>query len=130
VLGVALNPADGVASYHILGERAHVPTVYTMAHLPSAELAARRQAAFQDILREWQPMQGSDLYAIQCPCRPDCGCIPLNEVPRIVLSSCMYVGELDYFFVEQPFLALYGFRIRWHCDECESEMACKFPMNP
>ena len=99
-----------------------------MAHLPNAEIQARRNHASQDIIQEWHKMQGSDWYALQCPCRPDCGCMPQNEVPRIVLSQCMYVGELDYFFVEQPFLAKYGFRVRWHCDACESELACGFPM--
>ena len=66
-----------------------------MAHLPSAEIAARRQAATQDIIEEWQTMQGSEWYAIQCPCRIDCLCMPQQEVPRIVLNNCMYVGELD-----------------------------------
>ena len=77
------------------------------------------------ILSEWQ---GAEWVAIQCPCRIDCGCMPLNEVPRIVLPNCLYAGELDYFFVAQPFLATYGFRVRWHCDECEDEMACGFPL--
>ena len=99
-----------------------------MAHLPYTEIQARRNHASQDIILEWDKMQGSDWYAIQCPCRPDCKCMPQNEVPRIVLSQCMYVGELDFFFVEQPFLAKYGFRVRWHCDACESELACGFPM--
>ena len=98
-----------------------------MAHLPSAEIAARRQAATQEIIDEWQTMKGSEWYAIQCPCRIDCFCMPQQEVPRIVLNNCMFVGELDYFFVSQPFQAAYGFRVRWHCDECESEMACGFP---
>ena len=83
-----------------------------MAHLPTAEIQARRQHATQDILQEWQAIQGLEWYAVQCPCRHDCGCMPHNEVPRIVLSQCLYVGELDYFFVEQPFLATYGFRVR------------------
>ena len=100
-----------------------------MAHLPTAEIEARRQHATQDIIQEWLPIQGTEWYAIQCPCRPDCGHMPHDEVPRIVLSQCMYVGELDYFFVQQPFLATYGFRVRWHCDECEAEMACGFPMS-
>ena len=99
-----------------------------MAHLPDTEIQARRNHASQDIILEWDKMQGSDWYAIHCPCRPDCGCMPQDEVPRIVLSQCMYVGELDFFFVEQPFLAEYGFRVRWHCDSCESELACGFPM--
>ena len=100
-----------------------------MAHLPSAEIEARRQHASQDIIQEWQSKQGLAWYAIQCPCRPDCGCMPHDEVPRIVLAQCLYVGELDFFFVQQPFLATYGFRVRWHCDECHGEMACGFPMN-
>ena len=98
-----------------------------MARLPNAEIDARRQHATQDIVQEWQAMQGAAWYDLQCPCHPDCGCMPNNEVPRIVSSQCIYVGELDC-FVEQPFLANYGFRVRWHCDECESEMACGFPM--
>ena len=98
-----------------------------MAHLPSAEIAARRQAATQDIIEEWQTMQGSEWYAIQCPCRIDCLCMPQQEVPRIVLNNCMYVGELDYFIVTQPFQAAYGFTVTWHCDICQSEMACGFP---
>ena len=99
-----------------------------MAHLPHAEIQARRAAATQDIISVWQGMQGAQWYAIQCPCRPDCNCMLVHEVPRIVLSNCMYVGELDYFYVDQPFLATYHFRVRWHCDECGSEMACGFPM--
>ena len=99
-----------------------------MAHLPAAEIALRREAATQDILSVWNTMQGAIWYSLQCPCRIDCGCMPEDEVPRIVLNNCMYVGELDYFFVTQPFEAAYGFKVRWHCDECESEMACGFPM--
>ena len=94
-----------------------------MAHLPSAEIAARREAATQDILSVWNTIQGAEWYSLQCPCRIDCGCMPEDEVPRIVLNNCMYVGELDYFFVTQHFEATYGFRVRWHCDEFESEMA-------
>ncbi|CAL4112029.1 unnamed protein product, partial [Meganyctiphanes norvegica] len=110
--GVALNPADGVASYHILGERAHVPTVYTMAHLPSAELAARRQAAFQDILREWQPMQGSDWYAIQCPCRPDCGCIPSMKCQELFCHhACMWENSTIFSSSNRS----------WHCMASESD---------
>ena len=99
-----------------------------MAHLPQAEIQARRASATQNIISVWQTKQGAEWYAIQCPCQPDCLCMPVDEVPRIVLSNCLYVGELDYFFVDQPFLPTYNFRVRWHCDECESEMACGFPM--
>ena len=100
-----------------------------MAHLPSAEIEARRQHASEDIIQEWSNIQGAQWYAIQCPCRPDCGHMPEEEIPRTVLSQCMWVGELDFFFVVQPFLVEYGFRVRWHYNECESELACGFPLN-
>ena len=74
-----------------------VVLLVTMAHLPSAEIAARREAATQDILSVWNTIQGAEWYSLQCPCRIDCGCMPEDEVPRIVLNNCMYVGELDYF---------------------------------
>ena len=99
-----------------------------MANLPRAEIAARREAATQDILSIWNTMQGAKIYAHQCPCRIDCGHMPEDQVPRIILNNCMFVGELDYFYVAQSFLATYGFRVIWHCDECQEEMACGFPM--
>ena len=100
-----------------------------MAHLPSAEIAARREAATQDIISVWNTIHRAEWYCLQCPCRIDCGCMPEDEVPRIVRNNCMYVGELDYFFVTQPLQAIYGFKVRWHCYECESETACGFPMS-
>ena len=60
-----------------------------MAHLPANELANRRLEAFQDILDEWHTVQGNEWYAIQCPCRPDCGHMPPHEIPRLILSSCL-----------------------------------------
>ena len=102
-------------------------TIGRMAHLPQAELIARRNAASQDIIAEWQQLKGQDWYALQCPCRIDCGCMPEIEVPRLVLSNCLYPGELDYFFVVQPFYATYDFKVRWHCDDCKEEMSCGEP---
>ena len=99
-----------------------------MAHLPSAEIQARRGQATQRIIQEWENVRGAPWYAIMCPCSIDCFCMPINEVPRLVLTQCLYVGELDFFFVTQPFHSEYGFRVRWHCDECMNEMACGFPM--
>ena len=93
-----------------------------MAHLPNAEIEARRNAASQEIIQEWQANQGKEWYAIQCPCRIDCGCMPEDEIPRIILSNCMFPGEYDYYFVTQPFKATYGFKVRWHCDECLEEL--------
>ena len=99
-----------------------------MGHLPGAEIAARREAATQDILSVWYQMQGAQIYALQCPRRIDCRHMPENEVPRIVINNCLYVGELNFFYVIQPFLATYGFEVLWHCDECQEEMACGMPM--
>ena len=98
-----------------------------MAHLPAAEIEARRNASSQDIIAMWQTIMGQEWYALQCPCKIDCGCMPENEVPRIILSNCVYPGELDYFFVVQPFRVTYGFKLRWHCDSCHSELGCGEP---
>ena len=100
---------------------------HKMAHLPAAELEARKNAARQEVLAVWQGNQGQQWYALQCPCKVDCGCMPVAEVPRVILSFCMYPGEYDFFFVTQPFQATYGFKVRWHCDECHSELACGEP---
>ena len=79
------------ASFRKLGLPPHL---FIMAHLPSAEIQARREAAMKDILDEWQ---GAEWVAIQCPCRNDCMCMPVNEVERVVLTFCLYPGELDFF---------------------------------
>ena len=94
-----------------------------MAHLPAAEIQARRNAAINEILEEWQ---GNSEVAILCPCRIACNCMAVTEVERIILSFCLYPGELDYFYT-QPFNATHGFKVRWHCDQCQEEMACGFP---
>ena len=31
------------------------------------------------------------------------------------------------FIVHQPIFQQYGFKVRWHCDECRAEMACGTP---
>ena len=100
--------------------------LFQMDNLPRAEIAARREAATQDILPIWNTTQGAKIYALQCPCKIDCGCMPEDQVPRIIMNNCMFVGELGYFYVTQPFLDTYGFRVTWHCDDCKEEMACGF----
>ena len=101
-----------------------------MAHIPPAERELRFNDAKQQLLQSRQELDGpvSDWYIIQCPCRPDCECISKEEVPRLVFSPCLYVGELDRFYVEQPFLETHGFRVMWICDLCNSEFCCGFPM--
>ena len=110
--------------YYIYWRNCITFLISIMAHLSQAEILARREHATQDIIQEWQSMQGAEWYVLQCPCRPNCDCMPYNEVPCIILSQCLYVGELDFFFVEQPFFyQIMGFvfggivmnvRVKWH----------------
>ena len=95
-----------------------------MAHMSPAQISARRQEATLSILSMWETMKGAVSYALQCPCEIDCWCMPHDEVPRIILNKCMYVGKLEYFVVQQPFLDQQGFRLSCFCDDCHSEMAC------
>ena len=74
-----------------------------------------------------QPQQDKTWYAMMCPCDIDCHHMPEEEVPRLRIPRCYYPGELDYFFVTQPFLQQYGFKLRWYCDECHAAMACGTP---
>ena len=69
-----------------------------------------RQEAMAHILLAWEPMQGASSYTIQCSCGIDCDCIAQNDSPRITLQKCLYVGELDFFIVDQPFREL-GFGV-------------------
>ena len=65
-------------------------------------------------------------YYLQCPCFHDCYCSDWDDMPRIPMNKCLYPGELDQFFVRQPF-ERYGVKVRWHCKECNREMSCGFP---
>ena len=56
-----------------------------MSHLPSAEIAGRREAATDDILSVWNTNQGSKWYDLLCPCHIDCGC--MSEQRFLKLSS-------------------------------------------
>ena len=98
-----------------------------MAHLPPAEIAARRIAISQDIVAEWSTKSGWDLYFLLCPCDLDCHCVPPEESPRIRLSNCPYPGELDFFVVAQPFDIPLGFAVTWFCSQCKEELACGLP---
>jgi len=100
-----------------------------MAHLSVAEIDARRETASSEILAGAAQYPGYNTYAIVCPCNINCGHMPTHEIPRIMLSRCMYPGELDYFFTQQPFWTAYNFKVRWHCDEaeCHAELACGTP---
>ena len=101
-----------------------------MAHFTSAELEQRFIQAKQELLEAWQNIEGPryEWYIIKCKCGQDCNCISEQEVPRLLLSTCLYPGELDRFFVQQPFVDI-GFRVYWICVICQAEFACGFPSN-
>ena len=65
-----------------------------MAHLPIAELLTRREVPEIEIREGVQENPGCEWYAIQCSCRIDSGCMPENEVPRVILPNCPYPGNL------------------------------------
>ena len=98
-----------------------------MAHLAQAVIEDRRAKARAEILARIEDHPVRAWYALMCPCNIDCKCMPLDEIPRVRLSFCLYPGEMDYFFTERPFLAQHNFQIRWHCDECHGELACGTP---
>ena len=93
--------------------------------LSHEQIIQRRQEAINDIITAWSPARDSQSYIIQCPCHLDCMCNNKPN-PRIILRRCLYVGELDYFEVHQPFVDI-GFLIYWHCTICRDEIACGMP---
>merc|ERR1712030_13578 len=82
----------------------------TMAHLSVAEVDARRATASIEIIAGAAQYPGYTWYVIVCPCNINCGHMPTHKVPRIMLSRCMYPGELDFFFTQQPFWTAYNFK--------------------
>ena len=97
------------------------------SYISTGCLNKRYEDMKRHIMTQWRNM-GSVMgkYYIQCPCFLDCFCTDWEEMPRILLYRCLYVRELDQFYVEQPF-ARYGLHVQWHCEECVSEMACGYP---
>ena len=101
-----------------------------MAHLANEVIEQRREMISQFIVTMWgvkQEENDANLYAIHCPCKIDCCHMSIDDVPRIYLPFCLYPGELDYFIVTQPFHQEYGFKLIWHCEQCEQELSCGFP---
>ena len=99
-----------------------------MAQLSANAIQARRQLASAEIIAKWNQRRGFEEYTIQCPCQPDCNHMPKDEIPRLILSFCLYPGELDYFY-QQPFQSTHNFMVRWHCDVrgCHGKLACGAP---
>ena len=98
------------------------------AYFTSELLDQRYTETANHILIEWMAMGSiTGEYYLQYPCRIDCYCSEWDDVPRISLFRCLYPGELDQFFILQPFTDTYDFDVRWHCIECNSEMSCGFP---
>ena len=103
----------------------------SMAFLPQAVINQRRNELTQEIVTLYHELpdnlQNLPWYGLMCPCGIDCRHMPLDEVPRLRVKACYFAGEFDYYFVEQPFVDLFGFKVRWHCDECHEEIACGCP---
>ena len=98
-----------------------------MAHLPPQVVQQRRDIIANAILAFNAINPGYEWYAMICPCDLNCGHMPADEIPRIMLPQCYYPGEYDYYFVKQPFFKSHKFKVRWHCDECHAELCCATP---
>ena len=87
------------------------------------QVLCRRAEAKTQLLSQWKKKPGHPVYLINCTCFTQFCCLPM---PTLKLIRCLRVGELDYFYVEQPFLTDYGFTLRWHCanEDCQSEVCC------
>ena len=100
---------------------------FRMAHLNQAQIQARRLRVRDEVLAAVTDLPARPWYALQCKCGIDCLHMPFDEIPRIRLSFCLYPGEFDYYFTQNPFVPEYAFRLRWHCDTCTNEMGCGTP---
>ena len=102
-----------------------------MSFLPESVIYQRRDNLTQEIVALYHDLEDSlqnlEWYGLMCPCNIDCNHMPLDEVPRIRVAACYFPGEMDYYFVDQPFLGTLGIKIRWHCDECHEPIACGDP---
>ena len=97
-----------------------------MSHFSSAMIKLRNTEAQEAILSSWSDRQGKEKYFIHCPCTRTCPCI--TEEQKVTLENCLFVGELDKLFVEQPFVRSHGFLVAWHCDVCKNELSCGMPV--
>ena len=102
-----------------------------MAFLPESVIYQQRENLTKEIVALYHNLEDSlqnlEWYGLMCPCNIDCNHMPLDEVPRIRVAACHFPGEMDYYFVDQPFLDTLGIKIRWHCDECHEPIACGDP---
>ena len=101
-------------------------TAATMAHLPAAEIDTRRTVARTEILQGIAQYPGVNGIRSCVPARLTVD-ICQQKCLESFLSRCHYPGKLDYFFTQQPFFSAYKFKVRWHCDECHSELDCGTP---
>ena len=102
-----------------------------MAFLPDVVIHQRRRNLTREIVALYHYLEDSlqnlEWYGLMCPCNIDCHHMPLDEIPRLRVAACYFPGEMDYYFVEQPFLDTLGIKICWHCDECQEAIACGSP---
>ena len=102
-----------------------------MAFLQELVIYQRRENLTKEIVALYHNLEDSlqnlEWYGLMCLCNIDCNHMPLDEIPRLRVAACHFPGEMDYYFVEQPFLDTLGIKIRWHCDECHEAIACGSP---
>ena len=97
-----------------------------MSIISSEMINIRNLEARDAILISWNVKQGKSKYYIHCPCSITCPCV--SEDRRLNLDKCLYVGELDKLFIEQPFVESHGFSVAWHCHTCMNELSCGMPI--
>ena len=78
--------------------------------LSEEEVQSRKEMMHNEILALWSAIPGYHTYYVQCRCAFDCDCVGDNEIPRLRLSACYYYAEFNILLIEQPFVAVQGFK--------------------
>ena len=103
-----------------------------MAALSEQQFETWRGLIQDKILQAYNSTGGSTtLFYITCLGQNllNCHCVLQPSMQEAQLSFCPLPGKMDYFYVSQPFCTLYGFKVKWHCKSCNSEMACGIETN-
>ena len=106
MLACAYGAARGVA-WTMNSERpataAALASPPIMLDLPQQVLQERRETMTNAILEYNALYPGHAWYALVCPCNLNCGHMPQEEIPRIMLPECYYPGEYDFFLSNNHF---------------------------
>ena len=94
--------------------------------LTQAQITAHWAISNANIIRECETMPGYLEYKLACKCIiNNCNHMEgINICPVIKLDRCLRLGELDNYYVVQPFVSEYGFTLFWHCKHCNAELCC------